>query len=390
METQTFVGSARSRSWWPAVLAALAWASCSPPSSARHHARSASSAPAPALGTPQTLVLVAIDGVRWRDVFEGVEEKRALNQHLPQSSIVDAAVLTPNLHALMARGAALGAPGKAAGIAASGPNFVSLPGYMEMLSGRRPTGCLDNYCKRVTWPTLADDFAALPGVRPIDVGVVASWPGIGRAASRAPSHITLSVGRTGGESRGRLRYDARAGQLLDAGERAGAGPGYGDFRRDSATAAIALRYLRQMKPRFLFIGLGETDEYAHHNNYGGYLGALHYADQVVGQVADALAGLRRQGRRATLFVTTDHGRSGHFVNHGGFAPESARTWLVAAGWGIDSCGETAPRRERHTADIASTLRWLGGLGPGSSSSEPLWSVLETRSDTKVALAPGAT
>ena len=388
METRTFVGPARRRPWWLAVLVALAWVSCSPPSSARHHARSVSSAPLPTLDSPQTLVLFAVDGVRWRDVFEGVEEKRALEQGLPRKRIVGAAALTPNLHRLMARGAVLGAPGEPVGIAASGPNFVSLPGYMEMLTGRSPSGCLDNNCKRVTSPTIADEFAALPGVRPIDVGVIASWPGIGRAASREPSQITLSVGRTSGATRDRLRFDKHESQLLAEGERDGHGPGYGDFRRDTATAAIALYYLRKIRPRFLFIGLGETDEYAHHNNYGGYLDALHFADHVVGQVADELAALRREGRRTTLFVTTDHGRSRHFVNHGAFAPESARTWLVAAGWGIEPCGETAPGHERHTANVAATLRWLGGLGPADGNTQPLWSVLDTGPETEVALAPG--
>lgn len=41
-------------------------------------------------------------------------------------------------------------------------------------------------------------------------------------------------------------------------------------------------YLRQVEPSFLFLGLGDTDEYAHRNDYRGYLRALGHADHVVG------------------------------------------------------------------------------------------------------------
>jgi hypothetical protein len=380
---------ARKRAWWPALAVGvlLAWVNCSPPSSPHRATRAGVPAlPVAKHRLAKTLVLIALDGVRWRDVFEGVERERALVQGMPESRIVDGATLLPHLHALMAEGAALGAPSEVHGIEASGPNFVSLPGYEEMLSGRRPTGCLGNGCGRVTWATLADQFSAVPGVTPLEVGVIASWSGIGRAASCAPEGITLSVGRTQGVSRDRLRYDARASELLDAGAEDGPWPGHGDFRRDRATAAIALRYLERVHPRFLFLGLGETDEFGHRNDYPRYVDALVFADHVIGEVAGVLASFRRAGGRATLFVTTDHGRSRHFINHGAFAPESALTWLVAAGSGIRARGNYSPDRERHTASIAMTLRVLGGLDPGSGNAEPLWGMLQRAPRAQASLA----
>ena len=115
-----------------------------------------------------------------------------------------------------------------------------------------------------------------------------------------------------------------------------------------------------IRPRFLFIGLGETDEYAHHNNYGKYLDALHYADQVVGQVAAELATLRREGRRATLLVTTDHERSRHFVNHGGSPRKSARNLAGGGGRGIPGGrrhgAHSRPAHRRHRGNAALARR----------------------------------
>ncbi|MCE7892733.1 MAG: hypothetical protein DYH12_24015 [Sorangiineae bacterium PRO1] len=135
-------------------------------------------------------------------------------------------------------------------------------------------------------------------------------------------------------------------------------------------------YLRQVEPSFLFLGLGDTDEYAHRNDYRGYLRALGHADHVVGQVASALRRLERSGRRTTLLVTTDHGRAADFAGHGGYAPESAQVWLVAAGWGIERRGLVSAGGKRHLADVTATLRALGGVGAPERSSDALAELLE--------------
>lgn len=319
--------------------------------------------------TEHTFVVVAIDGVRWTDVFDGVDRTLALAHGMSEAEVFDANTLTPNLHALMEEGVALGGTGGSATISATGPSFVSIPGYLEMMTGRRPTGCTTNACSPTQLATLADDFAE--GMSPTDVAVIAAWEGIERAASRDPSRLTLSVGRSHGATRGRLRYDTLSSALLSAGEHAGPEPGHGDFRRDLETAAIALHYLETFRARFLFLGLGETDEYAHDDDYRGYLRALTRADHIIGELREKLSALEHDGRRVTLVVTTDHGRSNTFVGHGGDAPESARVWLVAAGDGIARRGAVNPDKPRHLADLTATLRLLGGVGSQDPSGEPL-------------------
>ena len=138
------------------------------------------------------MVLVVLDGVRWQDVFVGADPSLAAEAKVPAAHADE---LTPHLHALIAeRGAALGAPGQGAPMAASGPNFVSLPGYTEIFSGRSPSPCRDNDCGPTHSPTLFDDVRAITQ-RPSDVAVISSWEKIERVASADPSNLVLSSGR---------------------------------------------------------------------------------------------------------------------------------------------------------------------------------------------------
>jgi hypothetical protein len=320
----------------------------------------------PELHNRGTVVVVALDGVRWQEVFEGVDPNLARAHKLARREVVSASQLMPNLHHIIAtRGSAIGAPDHGEPIVASGPNYVSLPGYIEMLSGR-PSQCQTNDCPPVEHPTLADDLSEWTGGWAADVAVIASWPGIAKAAARHPERIVLSAGRTRGPTRHHLRYDRTAAELLDAGARAAAYPGWGDFRPDSMTAAIALRYLRKHRPTFLFVGLGEPDAYAHRGLYRDYLASIRQADAVIGEIDHLLSQLAAAGSPTTLIVTTDHGRGVRFAGHGRTSPESARVWLVAAGAGIAARGYVRAPTERRLADLAPTVRRLLGLPPDTA------------------------
>jgi hypothetical protein len=311
---------------------------------------------------PLTVVLLAIDGVRWQEVFHGVDASLATKHRLGPAERVGARELMPNLYALTdGGGVLLGAPDAGGGVFASGPELVSLPGYAEMLSGRTFSGCRDNACGAATTPTLVDEIASSRGVRPSDVAVVTSWPDIGRIAAMRPDRIAMSTGRGGGPTRELFRHDPVAAALVDDAAKAKSEPGVGDFRPDRHTARIALRYLETARPRFLFLALGEPDEYAHRSDYRGYLQALRRADLVIAELSRALDDRARDGSRTVLFVTSDHGRAADFVNHGREHPESARVWLFAYGTEVLTREPLGRGSDQRLADLAPTLRVPFGL-----------------------------
>ena len=307
------------------------------------------------------VVLVVLDGVRWQEVFGGADRALAYDRGMNPLAWASPRKLMPNLQRLLdTRAIALGAPGRGASITATGPQFISMPGYLEIFTGHPDPGCSSNDCEHPAVRTVVDDVVESSGAD--DVAVVSSWPSIARAASSAPSRVVVSAGRKRVERGDVLRADEEMAAQLDRGARAKAFPGDGDYRPDAITARVALRVLATEHPRFLFVGLGDADEYGHRNDYHGYLEAVRASDAFLGDLFATLDQMGARGRHTTVLVTADHGRAYDFKDHGGRYPESGRVWLVAAGGDVQGHGLVAASRRHTLSDVAPTVRALLGIG----------------------------
>jgi Metalloenzyme superfamily len=325
------------------TTAALAGAATEPP-------------PAPLAGL--AVVLLSLDGVRAREIFQGPERDRI--RDVPPEEIPDADALAPNLRALaFGRGAVLGMPGRGEPMLASGPRFISLPGYLEIVSGR-PSGCYSNGCSTARYDTIIDQIAAMPKINSGEVALFASWPRLAALDPRHSHKVVVSAGRRKRARDDLLRRHPEVERAIDAGAHAKAYPGHGGYRPDRQTADVALAWLSAHRTAFAFVSLGDCDEYAHRGDYMGYLGALAQSDRVIGDVVALLAHRHAAGMKTLLLVTTDHGRGPSFVFHDR-EEESAHVWLVAAGSLLSRHGVVEARMKHHLADVAPTLREVFGL-----------------------------
>lgn len=298
---------------------------------------------------PSVLVLITIDGVRWQDVLNGVDRELARYSGLRADEVVAPEQLMPELRAAISnRGVLIGSD-----MGASGPNFVSLPGYLEMLTGS-PSECPNNDCAASSKPTILD-LAARDAAAPRDVAVFASWSGIAKAIGHAPDRLVLSAGREQVRNQREMIADRDVAGAFARGRSSPAFPGHGDYRPDAHTAELALRYFDAYQPRLVFVGLGDTDEYAHRRDYRSYLAALRHADRVIGAFNERLQELVVRGVRAHLVVTTDHGRSDAFEAHGKAHPESQRVWAAIIGSHVSARGVSAPAAPARLADVAPTM-----------------------------------
>ena len=84
------------------------------------------------------VIVVTIDGTRWQDVIGAGESLPTLTRW----STTDGALVGADVERPMQ---------------ASGPNFVSLPGYTEIFAGRRSL-CMTNNCARTVQRTIVDDL----------------------------------------------------------------------------------------------------------------------------------------------------------------------------------------------------------------------------------------
>lgn len=286
--------------------------------------KAAATPPAP---VEKRVILVTLDGVRWQDIVAPDAEMELL----------------PRTYEAVAEGGVIVGASTQQGCAAiratSGSN-VSLPGYIEILGGR-PTGCTHNYCPTVTNPTVLDD-AAKGGVT--GIASFSSWQTIGRAVSNGHS-VGIFVSAGAGD------------QKVDPFPAEG-----GNYRPDRLTGPAAVAYFRANHPRMLHVGLGDTDEFAHHSNLRGYVSALKEADVLVGNLMDAVAdaGLASS---TTFIVTTDHGRAANFRDHGPGIPASARSFVIAFGGGVKPAGVACSKHDMILADVGATVRALLDLPP---------------------------
>jgi hypothetical protein len=306
------------------------------------------------------VVLVVLDGVRWQEVFGGADRELARRRGLDPLVWANARDLVPNLQRMLdADAVAIGAPGHGPEMTASGPRFISLPGYLEIFGGRPDPGCESNECQRSPAHTIADDVRDSSGAD--DVAVVTSWPNIARAVGTEASRYVMTAGRKLLARAETLRDDPETAAMIERASQVKAWPGEGDYRPDAYTAALALRVLVTERPRFLFVGLGDADEFGHRNDYRRYLDAIHRSDGFLGQLEATLAGMGARGQHTTVLVTVDHGRAYSFREHGARYPESGRVWFVAAGGDVHSHGLLHASRRHTLSDVAPTVRALLGI-----------------------------
>lgn len=291
--------------------------------------------PAPAVdtapGSPAeddpNVILLTWDGVRREEFFLNRPDRRLETR--------DAAELFPRLWgARRAEGTVWGDPDGGDGFGISNPFVVSLPAYQSIMAGS-PQRCLNNECGRVRNQTFPERLVKELGLAREKVAVVASWP-----------RIALAVE----EKEGTIFVDAGAG---------------GNTRNDFETWPVALAYLQEKRPRFLYISLNDSDDFGHAGDYPNYLRMLRQYDQWLDELFTALDGMGAYGANTTVLVTTDHGR-GHgkdWKNHNALRPMAARIFLFARGPRVKKGAQGSGVRAHR--DIRPTIEKLFGLKPRS-------------------------
>jgi len=139
---------------------------------------------------------------------------------------------------------------------------------------------------------------------------------------------------------------------------------------DNLTFHTAFEYLKQRKPRVLYVSLGETDEWAHDGKYGEYLRAAHRADGYLRMLWETAQSMPEYRGVTTLVFSPDHGRGDgvDWRTHGKGTPDSKYIWMAFLG------PDTAPLGERRKIgavtqnQLASTVGAL--LGEDYASSLP--------------------
>jgi hypothetical protein len=116
-------------------------------------------------------------------------------------------------------------------------------------------------------------------------------------------------------------------------------------------------------PRVMFVGYGETDNWAHQGRYDLVLHSAHAFDQFVEELWHTMQALPRYKDQTTFIITTDHGRGSgltEWKEHGVEEKGSENIWIAVLGPDTAPLGERSNTGELHQAQIAATVAALLG------------------------------
>ena len=337
----------------------------------------------------ENVVLVTLDGMRWQEVFGGADTALFRQSKYYYANRADLQkqfgegdaqqrrrALLPFLWGTVARqGQLYGNRPAGSLVNVTNDQWFSYPGYNEIL-----TGAADNARIHSNDPLPNPNVSVLEMLnqRPEFRGKVAafgSWDVFPAILNAGRSGLPVNAGMMPAPGSGLSPQEVLLNEMLPA-----TPSPFGQERLDSFTDQYALAYLKRRKPRVLYIGFGDTDEFAHAGEYGAYLHAAHYTDEFLRQLWDYLQADPQYHGKTTLLITTDHGRgaaaNGEWRSHGAKYAGADQIWLAALGPDTPATGE-ARAGQLYQNQVAATLARLLGVdyAPTPATGKPVGGVL---------------
>lgn len=328
------------------------------------------------------IIIVTTDGLRWQEVFKGMDTAIANNPEFNQGSLLtlyknygdrdekeSRKKLLPFLWSVVAKeGQLYGNRDLGNKVNNANPYWFSYPGYSEIM-----TGYIDSAINSNAYPpnpneTVLEFFNKQPPLKG-KVAAFAAWEAFNRILNedRSAVPVVAAFDNCGGKA-----PTARE-QLINSMRSKSFKP-FGDEEcLDVFTHFAAMEWLTKKKPKVLYISYGETDEWAHAGKYQYYLDAARQFDDWLQQIWTFVQADPQYRNNTVLFITTDHGRGDadkkQWTSHGNSVKDSDELWMAALGPGIAAKGELNTPMQVYQQQFAQTIAGL--LGYNFTANHPV-------------------
>jgi Type I phosphodiesterase / nucleotide pyrophosphatase len=328
----------------------------------------------------RNVVLIVSDGLRWQEIFSGAdpqllneknggiwEKEQELRREFWRADVNERRkALFPFLWTTVAQhGQIFGNQTKGSIARVTNGMAFSYPGYNEMLTGHPDPRINSNEFGPNPNVTVFEWLNGLPDLNG-RVSVYATWGTFKNIFNVARSHLPVQVGWDP-PYRGQLTpRQELLNQLYRFTGRLDDEDVYNAFLQ-----VPLLESFRDQQPRVLFVGYGETDNWAHAGRYDLVLHSAHGFDHFVEELWNTLQALPAYRDQTTFVITTDHGRGSGPVDwkeHGVEQPGSENIWLAVLGPDTRALGERTHVAEIRQAQIAATVAAL--LGKDYPAAQP--------------------
>ena len=323
-------------------------------------------------GKTQHVVLIVSDGLRWQEIFTGAEAD-LLNDKAGGSWMSDEdlrkrywrdtpaarrAALFPFIWGTVAKqGQIFGNRTAGSDAHVTNGKAFSYPGYNEMTTGF-PNDAIDrnefgpNPTPTVfEWLNHQDEFHGR-------VAVYGTWKVFDDIFNKPRSGLVMQTGWTPPAETGDAARAALLRRLYETTTR------FDEEDVDDALLQVPLLdYVKSAKPKVLFVGYGETDNWAHQGRYDLVLDSAHRMDGFVKELWETMQAMPEYRGSTTFIITCDHGRGSgltEWKEHGVEEKGSENVWIAVIGPDTSPLGERTHIAPVTQSQIAATVAALLG------------------------------
>jgi hypothetical protein len=319
----------------------------------------------------QNVIIVTLDGFRWQELYRGADSALINSKYTDTKAEVRKKywagtpqerrkLLMPFFWSVIARGGQLyGDRDMGNCDEVANQYHFSYPGYNEIFTGFADVRVSSNSPVPDPNTSVFEYMDKQKGLQD-RIAVFASWEVFPAIFNINRSGLKVNAGYANFE-------DSRADErLLHLNEMQREAPHYlGDTRIDFMTYEFGKEYLKEYKPRVLYLAFDETDDMAHAGNYKLYLTQAHQQDAYLGELWQYLETDPVYKGKTTLIITCDHGRGDSSVDawrdHGPGVKNSEQTWFAVIGPDTPHDGIVKTPTTTYHKQLAQSIARLLGL-----------------------------
>jgi Type I phosphodiesterase / nucleotide pyrophosphatase len=322
--------------------------------------------------------IITIDGFRWQEVFGGADSALLHDARFTQDTALAKMMywaVSPNerrkkllpffWNVIAAKGQLLG--NRAYGNAVNVANLykISYAGYNEMLTGTTDLRLFSNSKKWNSNKNILEQLDEQPAYHG-KIVAFSSWDVFPYILNQQRNGLPINSGYGSAIDSGTAQQ-----AMFNAVQQQGVA-NKAATRYDLLTFVTAMDYIEHQRPKVVYLGFGEADEFAHSGRYDLYLQSAHQFDNLLQALWYKVQTTPGYANNTSFIITTDHGRGSKspaaWQAHGPLTQGSSQVWRAAIGPYFEPLGEITEPGQEYQKNLPKLVQQIAASGTANLNS----------------------